>query len=108
MISITKSNRKEQVKKRLEKIIKDTSRNTFSKAKKQLTRDPAADSVVLKDENGVRHYAPDAIKECTARYYESLYKRKPIKSHPCHQKVDLDIAKFNEDKEYDNVTWSQG
>ena len=97
----------EQARKRLEKIIKDPTKNTFWKEKKRASRDTTADSMVLKDSTGTRQFDPEAIKECTAFYYETLYKRKPIKAHTYHDQLTENIQKYMSNREYEELRINQ-
>ena len=87
-----KFEKKEYAKKRIMKIIQDSSQNALWGEKKQVSRNPAAEVTVLKDQDGIRQYSPLAIKECHASYYETLYTRKPVKFHPHHQKITEEMT----------------
>ena len=72
---------------KMEKIVSDGSRNALWGEKRRMSRDPALESLALKDKHGVRVYDPDSIKEHTALYFEDLYKAKPQNHHPHHSYV---------------------
>ena len=99
--------RKEQAKVKLQKIIKDKSKNNLCKEIKRVSRDPSADAMVLKDSNGIRHFTPDGIKECTANYYEDLYKKKPVKYHPYHQQLEQNIIMYKNDRQFEDLRINQ-
>ena len=95
--------KKEQTKKKLDRILQDTTQDSFWHLKKQLTRDPTTEAMVVKDKNGIRQYSPHAIKESTATHYETLYKKKPTKSHPYHQQLETEIKEFEENRDYESL-----
>ena len=81
-----------KTKQKFEKMINDKSRNTFWKEKKKMSRNPVLESLIIKDEQGMRQYDPEKIKEHTAKYYENLYKKKDTTPHPYHQEVQHKIT----------------
>ena len=101
---------KEQVEKteaKFQKIINDTTGNSFWKEKKRLTRDPILELLTVKDENGARQYTPDDIIETTARYYENLYAKKDFPYHPYHDDVKNNNSQNMSDMQYDNEYYNQ-
>ena len=92
--------------KRLEKIIADSSRNAFWRDVKAVSRDPLTESLVVKDANGIRQFHPEAIKEASAQYYESLYKKKFFQYHPYHDKIKEKMEMYKADKSYDDATYN--
>ena len=60
------------------------SRKMFWKEKKRISKNPTLESLTIKDNNGMRQYEPEAIKEHTALYYENLYKSKLFETQPYH------------------------
>ena len=93
---------------KFDKIIADRSRKTFWNEKKKLSRDPVLESLTIKDQNGQRQYHPEAVKEHTARYYESLYTSKPFPYQPYHHMVQQNIQKYLEDMSHEHLphNWS--
>ena len=101
---------KEQVKEteaKLERIVNDKTGNTFWKEKKKIRRDPVLELLTVKDENGVRQYTPDDIKETTARYYENLYAKKDFPHHPYHDDVINNNNRNMTEKQYDSEYYNQ-
>ena len=92
----------EKIKERFEKIASEPSRHTFWKEKKRVMRDPTSESVVVKDKNGNRHFEPTTIKENIALYYEELYRNKPYKYHPYHDKIQRRTISYMTNQEYEN------
>ena len=56
----------------------------------------------------VKDYHPEAVKEHTARYYESLYTSKPFPYQPYHHMVQQNIQKYLEDMSHEHLphNWS--
>lgn len=94
--------RTEKIKQKFNRIIADKSRATFWKVKRESTKDPALESTVLKNENGVRVYSPDQIKYVTENYYRNLYKRKYIEVRPFHTDLQLRIEEYKYNREFEN------
>ena len=92
---------------KLEKILQDKSRNSFWKEKKLMTRNPALESLIIKNDQGKRIYEPSRIKEQTAKYYENLYKMKPYTTHPHHHEVKEKIQLYSTDMKYDHLDYNQ-
>ena len=72
-----------------------------------MTRNEAFDSLIVKDENRMRLYNPDLIKERTARYYEDLYKRKIRRPHPYHEEVNEKNKENMRNLDYEQETYNQ-
>ena len=62
---------------KLEKIMNDGSKNALWHETRRLSRNPALESLLMKNEQGQRIYDPKGIKELHAGYFQSLYKPKP-------------------------------
>ena len=92
---------------KFQKIIKDKTWRTFWREKKTLTRNPALDSIALKNESGNRVYSPTEIKETTANYFKNLYKRKIFPFHPYHQTVTDNMKLFETNREYESTRYNQ-
>ena len=92
----------EELKERFEKIISEPSRHTFWKEKKKVTRNPAAECIIIKDKNGRRHFEPNSIKENIAIYYEELYKYKEYLYHPYHDEVQTKTDAYLTNLQYEN------
>ena len=90
------------VQRKFEKIIEDGSNNALWKEKKNLSRNPALENVIIKDKDGNRQYNPNDIKLHTAKYYETLYKSKFFKPHPYHQETKEKIQSYLHNDLYDN------
>ena len=71
----------------------DGSKNALWQETRRLSRNPALESLALKNEQGQRIYDPEGIKELHAGYFQSLYKPKPHSYHPYHTyvKTKMDI-----------------
>ena len=87
-------------------MINDKSRNTFWKEKKKMSRNPVLESLIIKDEQGMRQYDPEKIKEHTAKYYENLYKKKDTTPHPYHQEVQHKITTYMNDGQYEELEYN--
>ena len=86
---------------RFNRIINDTTGKAFWKEKKNITRDPTLDMLTVKNNDGVRQYTPEGIKETTATYYENLYSKKSFPFHPYHEEVINNNNHNVNDKQYD-------
>ena len=69
------------------RIANDKSGKTFWKEKKNLTRDSILEMLTVKNDEGIRQYTPEGIKETTAKYYENLYSEKSFPYHPYHDEI---------------------
>ena len=94
------------IQKKFEEINADKSRTRFWKEKKQMTRNEVLQSLIIKDENGVRIYEPEQIKEKTASYYENLYKAKTMRPHPYHNEVINKVKENSLNYEYDSLDYN--
>ena len=74
---------------RLEKIVADQSKNAMWNEARAFKRDPALESLTIKNEAGERLYNPESNKERHAQYFESLYKAKQFNHHPYHDMIPL-------------------
>merc|ERR1712228_368912 len=72
------------------------------KVKKRVTRDPAAECIIIKDKNGNRHFEPNTIKENIATYYEDLYKNRGYLYHPYHDELKRRTNAYLNNFEYEN------
>ena len=90
-------------KRKLEKIKNDKTGKLLWKEKKIVTRNPALETLTIKDDKGQRQYLPEDIKETTAKYYESLFKKKQFPHHPYHLSVQEDILSYSNNFEYENM-----
>ena len=72
-----------------------------------MSRDPALESLALKNDQGVRVYDPDSIKEHTALYFEGLYKAKPYDHHPYHSHVLTKMNEYLINRDYENLIWKK-
>ena len=85
----------EMIRKRFERIKNDKTGKSLWKEKKIITRNPALETLSIKDDKGRRQYLPEDVKETTAKYYENLYKEKVFPYHPYHTKVQTDIETYS-------------
>ena len=83
----------------LNKMIQDKSRVNFWKERKKLMRNQANECGTVKNESGERQYDPEKIKETNAKFFEKLYSKKPVRSHPHHKTVEEEILEFEKDKD---------
>ena len=88
-------------------ITNDKTGKTFWKVKKNLTRDPIIESLTVKNNEGVRQYTPEGIKETTAAYYENLYSKKEFPYHPYHDEVVYNNNYNVTQKQYDTQSYNQ-
>ena len=96
----------EEIRRKLEKIVKDTTGKSFWDIKRKMSRNPAHTEMIIKDANGQRQYAPEAIKEAHAEYYESLYKWKEFPYHPYHQEIQQKMIQYTNDRAHENTYYN--
>ena len=94
--------RTEKMNKDLKKMLEDISKVMFWKERKKTRRNVTNDFLTVKDEKGERKYDPESIKEITAAYYERLYAKKEIRSHPHHKLVKEEMENLEKDNNKDN------
>ena len=92
----------EEIKQKLERIISDKTGKSLWKEKRFMSRDPALDSMVVKDANGHRQFSPESIKEATASYYQNLYKQKEFPYHPYHKEVEAKMLLYVNDRTHEH------
>ena len=102
-----KRERSEIIKRKFEKIKNDNTGKSLWKEKKLVTRNPALETLSIKDNNGQRQYLPEDIKKTTADYYENLYKEKLFPYHPYHNDVQRDIMSYSNNYEYENMNYNE-
>ena len=66
-----------------------------------MSRNPSLESLIIKDKTGNRIYAPEQIKEVTARYYETLYKNKNLPCRPYHIQLENRLTLYNFNREHE-------
>ena len=93
----------EMVKRKFERIKNDKTGKSLWKEKKIITRNPALETLTIKDDKGRRQYLPNDIKETTAKYYENLFKNKEFPFHPYHRSVQEDIITYRSNFAYENM-----
>ena len=71
-----------------------------------MSRNPAFESMVIKDAHGQRQYEPEAIKETHADYYEGLYKWKEFPYHPYHKEVEQKMIQYTKDRTHENMRYN--
>ena len=98
--------RTEMISKRFEKIIGDKSRKEFWEAKRKATQNPSHDSTVIKNDDGIRQFAPENIKETMALYYENLFKNGPIDYHSYHDTIQEKILFYSQDRDFDELSYN--
>ena len=54
---------------KFKKIVADKSRNAFWKEKRNLSKNPVLEALIIKNEHGHRLFNPEEVKEGTASYY---------------------------------------
>ena len=57
---------------------------------------------MIKNKDGQRLFNPDSIKEGTAKYYQELYRKKPILPHPYYDQVKANLATFAKNNDYES------
>ena len=102
---ITKE-RSEIIKRKFEKIKNDKTGKSLWKEKRIVTRNPALETLSIKDNNGQRQYLPEDVKETIAKYYENLYKKKHFPYHPYHEEVKKDIVSYTNNLQYENMKYN--
>ena len=68
-----------------------------------MSKNSTLDSLIIKNNEGIRQFNPDSIKEEAAKYYENLYREKPIIPDPYHNEVKDKIVKYTADRQYENL-----
>ena len=97
---------KEKAKKithRFEKIMEDRSKNAFWKEKKKMTRSTILEYLIIKNEQGERIFDPKSIMEETAKYYQNLYKEKPLPYHTYHMEVKNKMIKYTNERDHEEL-----
>ena len=89
--------RTEKIQHKFIKISEDKSQKTFWKTKREASKNPVLEAMIVKDENGNRVYSPGQIKEVTAGYYRDLYKKKEIVKRPLHADVEKKMGEYEKD-----------
>ena len=95
------SERTEKIKQKFIQLNEDRSQKTFWKVKKEASKNPALEAMIVKDENGTRVYSPGQIKNVTAKYYRDLYKRKEIEQRPFHIDVRQKMDQYEKDRNHE-------
>ena len=93
----------EMIKRKFEKIKNDKTGKSLWKEKKIVTRNPALETLSIKNDRGERQYLPEDIKATTANYYENLYKKKYFPHHPYHHNVKEDIITYTNNFDYEDL-----
>ena len=101
------SERCEKANHKLKKITGDNSRALFWKERKRMNRDNLNQSMTVKDENGRRLYDEEQIKEQYAVYFEKLYKKREVRTHSHHRKVETDILAYVNDRQWENEWYNE-
>ena len=96
-----------EIEKKLEKVINDKTNKALWQLKRTVTRNPTAESMVVKNSNGERQFNPEDIKEATANYYESLYKWKKFPPHPYHEEISQKMALYSNDRNHENTIYNR-
>ena len=85
-------------------IVSDQSRVNFWKEKRNMTKNPTLESLVVKDVNDQRVFEPHHIKEATANYYENLYRNKNPLTRPFHTELKTRINVYSCDMSNDDLS----
>ena len=94
--------RTSKIEKKIQLILADNSRTSFWREKRSLSRNPALESLIIKDKTGNRIYAPEQIKEVTASYYENLYRNKNLPSRPYHIQLENRLTVYSNNREHES------
>ena len=97
----------EIIEEKFEKMIADKSRKSFWDLKRKANQDPAHESLIVKNKDGIRQYTPESIQETMAQYYEDLFKNKPYEYHEFHEKIRENMIVFSENREFDDLPYNE-
>ena len=89
------------------RIANDKTGKTFWKEKKNLTRDSILEMLTVKNDEGIRQYTPEGIKETTAKYYENLYSKNVFPYHPYHDEIVINNNYNVNQIQYDTEPYNQ-
>ena len=96
-----------EITRKFEKITNDKSKTLYWQASRQACRDPTLESLVVKNSAGERQFDPDGIKDATADYFENLFKKIPVPTHPYHAEVERKMIDYSQDMQYDELDYNQ-
>ena len=95
-----------QIENKFKKIIADKSRNAFWKERKRLSKNPVLESLIIKNNQGQRLFNPEDVKEGTASYYRSLYKKKEVAHMPYHTEVLNSMNQFSANRQFEHEPYN--
>ena len=90
------------IKEKIEQITNESNQNALWKEKRRVLGNPTMECIVVKDNNGKRHFEPNSIKENIASYYEGLYKMKEYEYHPYHTEIVEKTRSYLNDLTHEN------
>ena len=96
-----------EIEKKLEKLINDKTNRALWQLKKAVTRNPTAESMIVKNLRGERQFNPEYIKEATASYYEALYKMKKFPPRPYHEEISQKMILYSNDRNHENTIYNR-
>ena len=99
--------RSDLIMKRFNDIMKDRTGKAFWKEKKYISRDQAMTYYTVKNDDGLKQFLPDSIKETTAKYFEDLYRAKEYPHHPYHNQVTNNIFSFETNHDDDDAPYNR-
>ena len=95
------------IKKKLENITQNSNQNALWKEKRRVLRNPTMECIIVKDNEGNRHYDPSSIKENIACYYEGLYSKKEYAYHPYHTEIEKRIDTYTKDFDHEDIYYNR-
>ena len=97
----------EDIDKKLQRIINDTTGKTFWGVIKTMKRDPILEHLAVKDANGQRQFTPEGTKEAHVCYYQALYKNRDYQWHPYHDEVEMKMELYSNDRNHEDTRYNQ-
>ena len=85
-----------EVKVKFKKMIEESNKGGFWRARRRMNRDEASTWMVTKGEDGHRIFDPEENKENIASHYEELYKEHPTPPHPYHKEVHETVMRLSD------------
>ena len=107
LLDCTVSQKTDEITRKFETLMEDKSRTLYWQATRQASRDPTLESLVVKNNAGERQFDPEGIKNTTADYFESLFKKIPVPPHPYHLEIESKMISYSQDMQYDELDYNQ-
>ena len=88
-------------------MTEDKSKVTFWKERKKLKRNATNECLTVKNDEGLRQFDPEKVKNTVADYYERLYAKKDVRHHPHHEIVKKQMEEFEVDTRKDGEWYNE-